>query len=145
MQEDETRAEIGDGVAAAALLGGAQTCAAPVVTLDALCVALEQCTVNAYSNTGDAANSPTCDNASPPTLHIALLKIDVEGAELDVLCSLGARWWPRVAQVAVEVHCVGARVDECVRVLRERGGFARVRVCQGAGGSAAVMVYAARE
>jgi FkbM family methyltransferase len=57
---------------------------------------------------------------------IALLKVDVEGAELDVLRGLAPCDWARVAQVVVEAHAVGDRVQRIVALLRELGGFAHV-------------------
>lgn len=52
---------------------------------------------------------------------IDVLKIDVEGAELDVL--LGARMdqWPRVRQVVLEANDLDGRRERVCSLLRERG------------------------
>jgi hypothetical protein len=44
--------------------------------------------------------------------QIDLLKVDVEGAELDVLQGIGASQWAAIKQVVAEV---GARFHACVR------------------------------
>jgi amino acid adenylation domain-containing protein/FkbM family methyltransferase len=54
---------------------------------------------------------------------IDLLKVDVEGAELEVLLGIDAAHWPRVRQVAVEVHDVDGRLAR-VRDLLAHHGFA---------------------
>ncbi|MCK6549306.1 FkbM family methyltransferase [Myxococcota bacterium] len=51
--------------------------------------------------------------------RVELLKVDVEGAELDVLAGLDAATWPRIAQVVLETTT--PHVDEVERVLREGG------------------------
>ena len=66
----------------------------------------------------------------PPRREIALLKVDVEGEELEVLRGLdgddgdgdGGGYWPRVRQVVAEAHDVGARLAQ-LRSLLERRGF----------------------
>lgn len=57
--------------------------------------------------------------------RIDLLKIDVEGAELDVLAGCGALW-PRIRSVALETHERGGRVAIIERMLTEHG-FGPVR------------------
>jgi hypothetical protein len=52
---------------------------------------------------------------------IDLLKIDVEGAELDVLQGIDEPDWPRIRAVIAEVHDVDGRVDAVRRMLEERG------------------------
>jgi FkbM family methyltransferase len=60
--------------------------------------------------------------AVQPLDRIDLLKIDVEGAELDVLAGIEAADWPKITQVAIEVHeSHGHR--EPVRRLLESHGF----------------------
>jgi len=54
--------------------------------------------------------------------HVDLLKIDVEGAELDVLRGVGAAHWPRIRQVAMELHDVDGRL-QAARALLESEGF----------------------
>ena len=46
--------------------------------------------------------------------HIDLLKVDVEGSELDVLAGIDDGDWPRIGQLVVEVH-----EDEDVAVIGE--------------------------
>lgn len=53
---------------------------------------------------------------------IDLLKIDVEGAELDVLRGIEARHWPRVASVLIELEERSLEKD-AVRALLEAQGF----------------------
>jgi FkbM family methyltransferase len=53
--------------------------------------------------------------------HVDLLKIDCEGAERDVLASIGDAAWPRIAALAIELH---ARSDrEPVRALLAARGY----------------------
>lgn len=58
---------------------------------------------------------------------IHLLKVDVEGSELEVLQGIEERHWTRVQQVVAEVHEINGRVDviETLLVLK---GFTVVRV-----------------
>jgi hypothetical protein len=53
--------------------------------------------------------------------HIDLLKVDVEGAELDVLQGIADSDWPRIRQEALEAHTAD-RADR-VRELLEHRGF----------------------
>jgi FkbM family methyltransferase len=57
--------------------------------------------------------------------RIDLLKVDVEGAELDVLRSIAPDDWPKVRQVVVEVHDFDGRLDEAQRLLHA-AGFERI-------------------
>jgi nonribosomal peptide synthetase DhbF len=60
--------------------------------------------------------------------RIDLLKIDVEGAELDVLAGIEERHWPRVRQLCMEVDPAN---KHCVTALKERLhalGFTQVAV-----------------
>lgn len=52
--------------------------------------------------------------------RIDLLKVDVEGAELDVLRGCGSKW-PLVRSVAVEAHARGGRDESILSLLREQG------------------------
>jgi 31-O-methyltransferase len=54
---------------------------------------------------------------------VDLLKIDVEGAEWEVLQGVDEADWPRLRQLAIEVHNVGGRVER-VRELLASNGFA---------------------
>ena len=64
---------------------------------------------------------------------IALLKVDVERHEMDVLRGIDARTWRRIRQVAMEVHDTSGserdRVAAAEALLRKRG-FRRVTVTQ---------------
>jgi FkbM family methyltransferase len=53
--------------------------------------------------------------------RIDLLKIDVQKAELDVLRGLDDADWPRIRQIAMEVHDLDGRLEEVTRVLESRG------------------------
>ena len=53
--------------------------------------------------------------------RIDLLKIDVEGAEEDVIRGMAEDDWDRVHQLVIEVHDVDGRVDRLDRLLQERG------------------------
>jgi hypothetical protein len=52
---------------------------------------------------------------------IDLLKVDVEGAELDVLRGIDEADWPKIRAVIAEVHDVDGRVDAVRRLLEDRG------------------------
>ena len=53
--------------------------------------------------------------------RIDLLKVDVEGAELEVLEGVAADDWPRIRQVVAEVHDVDGRLATIVALLRGHG------------------------
>ncbi|WP_019500417.1 FkbM family methyltransferase [Pseudanabaena sp. PCC 6802] len=53
--------------------------------------------------------------------QIDLLKIDVEKGELDVLLGIEERDWPKIKQVAIEVHDVDRRVETISALLKARG------------------------
>ncbi|UOM34327.1 non-ribosomal peptide synthetase [Acuticoccus sp. I52.16.1] len=53
--------------------------------------------------------------------RVDLLKINVEKAEADVLAGLSEADWPKVAQVAVEVHDLDGRLARVVALLEGRG------------------------
>ncbi len=53
--------------------------------------------------------------------RIDLLKIDVEGAELDVLLGVEPSTWPNVRQVIAEVHDLDGRVQTVCELLGQRG------------------------
>jgi len=83
--------------------------------------------------------------------RIDLLKIDVEGAEMDALRGIAEPDWPRIRQLAVEVAPVHrGSLDELIERLRGRG-FARVTTEGFTGGVAApddpmpCMLYAVRQ
>jgi FkbM family methyltransferase len=56
--------------------------------------------------------------------RVDLLKIDVERGELDVLDGIDAADWPRIRQVAVEVHDLDRGRVAAVAALLRRHGFA---------------------
>jgi FkbM family methyltransferase len=53
--------------------------------------------------------------------RVDLLKVDVERGELDVLAGIEEADWPRIAQVAIEVHDVEGRVSALAADLSARG------------------------
>eukprot|EP00897_Mesotaenium_endlicherianum_P004658 jgi/Mesen1/421/ME000100S10649 len=61
--------------------------------------------------------------------RIDLLKIDVERAELEVLRGVLPSDWPRIRQVAMEVHGSDGRLEQVKELLAE-AGFTRVTACQ---------------
>lgn len=61
--------------------------------------------------------------------EISLLKIDVEWAELDVLSGIDDQHWPRIRQIAMEVHNTQDRIYAIAKLLVQYG-FDRVCVSQ---------------
>ena len=57
---------------------------------------------------------------------IDLLKVDVQKSELDVLHGLEKADWPRIRQVAMEVHNFGGELDEARGLLEGQGFSVRV-------------------
>jgi 31-O-methyltransferase len=53
--------------------------------------------------------------------RVALLKIDVERSELDVLEGIEERDWPKILQIVAEVHDEGDRVAAVTALLEKRG------------------------
>ncbi|PRY36937.1 FkbM family methyltransferase [Umezawaea tangerina] len=53
--------------------------------------------------------------------RIDLVKVDVEGAELEVLKGIEEADWARIAQLVVEVQQVGSRLAEVVGLLEAKG------------------------
>jgi amino acid adenylation domain-containing protein/FkbM family methyltransferase len=76
--------------------------------------------------------------------RIDLLKIDVQRYELDILAGIDDADWPRVQQVAVEVHDLAGEADRTAEILRRAG--MRVTVLQDElhTGSAVRFVYGTR-
>ncbi len=54
-------------------------------------------------------------------LEVDLLKVDVEKAEWEVLAGVDEEQWPRIAQVAVEVHDLDGRLAATLDLLRAKG------------------------
>ena len=52
---------------------------------------------------------------------VDFLKIDVEGAELDVLRGVGDTNWPKIRRLAIEVHDIDGRVGTIRTMLADRG------------------------
>ncbi|MCF6525329.1 FkbM family methyltransferase [Streptomyces sp. JJ36] len=59
--------------------------------------------------------------------EVALLKVDVERAELDVLRGVGDGDWSRIRNVVAEVHDDEGRLDAVRALLHDRGFVSRVR------------------
>lgn len=53
--------------------------------------------------------------------RVALVKIDVERAELEVMNGIGDATWPRIDRMVVEVHDLDHRVDRVTERLSGRG------------------------
>ena len=70
-----------------------------------------QCKLTTLSN--------ICREYSIP--RIDLLKIDVEGAELDVLRGIEEEDWPKIKQIAMEIHYSENLRDETKKLLHSRG------------------------
>lgn len=69
------------------------------------------CPMTTLSNVIERHNVATID----------LLKIDVEGAELDVLRGLQDEHWERIRQVSMEVHDWGGKLKHSELLLRQKG------------------------
>lgn len=61
--------------------------------------------------------------------RVDLLKVDVEGAELDVLRGITDEDWPKIQAIAAEVHDIDGRA-ETIRALLTSAGFDRVDITQ---------------
>ncbi len=75
---------------------------------------------------------------------VALLKVDVERAELDVLRGVGAADWPGIGAVVAEVHDEGGRLAQLSELLRDVGFSLRVRQDPALRGTEMYEVYAYR-
>jgi 31-O-methyltransferase len=53
--------------------------------------------------------------------QIDVLKIDVEGSELEVLRGIAPEDWPKIRQIAIEAHDLNGRPEQIAALLRERG------------------------
>jgi FkbM family methyltransferase len=61
--------------------------------------------------------------------RVDFLKVDVEGAELDVLRGIEPGDWPKIQMLAAEVHDIDHRVAK-IRAMLAAAGFAHIRVDQ---------------
>lgn len=79
--------------------------------------------------------------------RIDLLKIDVEGSELDVLDGIEDAHWPAVEQLVIEVHDLDGRLKQLMDRLTDRGFRVTAEVQDWSTDSMAstYMVYARRE
>lgn len=59
--------------------------------------------------------------------RIDLLKVDCEGAELDVLLGIDEKDWPKVQQAVLEVHDVDGQLAEIEGILHAHGLTEQVR------------------
>jgi FkbM family methyltransferase len=59
--------------------------------------------------------------------HIALIKIDVERAELDVLDGISEADWPRISSIVAEVHDLDGRLEVVRRMLTRHSFDVAVR------------------
>jgi FkbM family methyltransferase len=82
----------------------------------------------------------------PRDARIALLKLDVEGAELDALRGVDAADWRRIDAVVAEVHDVDGRPAAAEALLRA-AGFARIVTDAAVSGAPAscLTVYARKD
>lgn len=59
--------------------------------------------------------------------HIDFIKIDVEGAEFDVVKSIKPSQFPMIKQLCIEVHNINNRVEHLTSYLQEQGYLTQVR------------------
>ena len=52
---------------------------------------------------------------------IDLLKIDVEGAEMDILKGIDDSAWPKIRQIAMEIHDIEKRLKKIMELLNDKG------------------------
>ena len=76
---------------------------------------------------------------------VDLLKIDVQKSELDVLAGIDDRHWPRIRQIAAEVHDHGGRVQQVTRILASHGYHVAVGGDHVFPGTRLQYVYATRD
>ena len=58
--------------------------------------------------------------------HIDFIKIDVEGAEFDVVKSIKPSQFPMIKQFCIEVHNINNRVEQLATYLQEQGYFTQI-------------------
>jgi FkbM family methyltransferase len=64
-----------------------------------------------------------------PVQQIDLLKLDVEGSELDVLLGIESQDWHKIQQIVVEVHNQSQRIDQITALLKQQG-FSKITIEQ---------------
>jgi FkbM family methyltransferase len=74
--------------------------------------------------------------------RIDFLKIDVQKAEMDVLRGIEDGDWPRIRQIAMEVHDIDGRLDEITRLLERRGFSVAVEQDEAVEGSVLYNLFA---
>jgi len=77
--------------------------------------------------------------------RIDLLKLDVEGAELEVLTGVRAEHWPRIHAVTAEVEDVDGALDAFTRLLEANGLCASTRQAPEMAGTPFHLVWATRK
>ncbi|PMQ04698.1 Tyrocidine synthase 3 [Dyella sp. AD56] len=76
--------------------------------------------------------------------RIDLLKVDVEGAEWQVLMGIEEAHWPRLQQVVVEVHDIDGRLQRVSALLEAHGFFVVAEQAEALRGAALHNLYATR-
>jgi FkbM family methyltransferase len=76
--------------------------------------------------------------------RVDLLKIDVEKAELEVLAGIDDADWPRIRQMAVELHLDQDQRDEVATTIRNRGFEVTLDEEPAMAGTSIRMLYAVR-
>ena len=78
--------------------------------------------------------------------RVDLLKVDCEGAELDVLLGITNEHWPRISKVIAEVHDTDDRLCQVTELLKSKG-LTNLTIAKEAGFEDTAMhnIYATRE
>ncbi len=76
--------------------------------------------------------------------QIDLLKIDVEKSEMDVLTGIQEDDWLKIRQIVVEVHDVGGRQEQVVKLLQSHGYTLDIRSALLLDAPTLYMIYAVR-
>jgi len=92
------------------------------------------CRLQTISNLIDEARVP----------EIALLKIDAEGSELDILNGIRDEHWPRIRQIVTEIHDREGVAGPIAKTLEARGFRTVMEEESGLSGSGVVNCYAVR-
>jgi FkbM family methyltransferase len=100
--------------------------------LDERCAATSVSHLLAGERARRAAATGASEGADAEVVVVQLLKVDVEGDELEVLRGVDAADWPCIEQVALEAHALDGRLEAVLLLLRGAGGFAWVRATRDA-------------